>query len=200
MNAIPHALIAPTVMSILCALLLVAVWNDVKQYRIPNKLVFVGAALGLLLNSVLPEGQGFVSDAPGAIGLLKALAGLGVGLAIMLPLYILRAMGAGDVKLMAMVGAFLGPQATIGAILLTFAIGGAMSLLFAVKHKSLARLLSNVSTMLKTSAFKILFFNEIPTLDPAAVSAGRLPYGVAIAAGTISYFVLVRYTSLFNFF
>ncbi len=78
--------------------------------------MFFGAGLGLLLNSVLPEGYGFVSSLPGALGLWKALAGLGLGLLIMLPLYMLRALGAGDVKLMAMVGAFLGPNATIGAI------------------------------------------------------------------------------------
>lgn len=190
MNYLTPALVANVVNIILCALLLGAVWNDVKSHRIPNRLVFVGAGLGLLLNSVLPEGTGFVSGLPGALGFWTALEGLALGMIIFLPMYILRAMGAGDVKLMAMVGAFIGPNALIGTIVLTFLIGGLLSLLTALRLGTLDRLFDNLRTMMMSSIFKAVL-HEIPTIDSASVSAGKLPYGVAIAAGTLSYFALI---------
>src|SRR4051794_15864624 len=104
MEHLTPALVATIVLGLLCALLLNAIWNDVKSHRIPNRLVFIGAGMGLLLNTVLPEGYGFISALPGALGFWRALVGLGLGILILLPLYMMRGMGAGDVKLVAMVG------------------------------------------------------------------------------------------------
>ncbi|MEG0884092.1 MAG: prepilin peptidase, partial [Janthinobacterium sp.] len=88
---------------LLCILLTGAVWHDMRSRRIPNGLVFGGALAALLLHAVLTPGAG-------GLGLPAALGGLALGLALLLPMYMLRALGAGDVKLMAMVGAFIGPQ------------------------------------------------------------------------------------------
>lgn len=185
------SLLAAIVLGLLLALLSGAVWSDVKNQRIPNCLVFAGAGLGLLLNSVLPEGYGFTSVLPGALGFSKSLLGLALGLAILLPLYMLRAMGAGDVKLMAMVGAFIGPNATMSTILLTFIIGGGLTLVVVLHQGTLGQLIDNLRTMLWSSCFKVAL-NNMPTLDAAPVSAGKLPYGIAIAAGTCSYVALER--------
>ncbi|MFD2270623.1 prepilin peptidase [Undibacterium arcticum] len=68
MDYLTPTLNAVIVIGLLCALLLVAVWSDVKSHRIPNWLVLAGAGLGLLLNSVLPLGYGFVSSLTGALG------------------------------------------------------------------------------------------------------------------------------------
>ena len=191
---------AAFVTSVLAALLSGAVWNDIRHYRIPNRLVLAGVAMGLLLNSFLPEGNGFADAMPGALGIAIALAGMGLGLGLLLPLYLLRAMGAGDVKLMAMIGAFLGPQAIVGVVLLTFAIGGALSVGYSLHRKSLTKMMGNVSTMVKTGVFRVMFFKEMPILEAPAVSAGKLPYGIAIGAGTIAYFVLIRTTEIFKLF
>jgi prepilin peptidase CpaA len=96
--------------SVLIGLLLIAAWSDCKTQRIPNLLVFGGTAFGLIFNWLFPP----MRDAE----FMWALQGLGTGLALMLPFYFLRAMGAGDVKLMAMVGAFTGP---VGAFVTVFA-------------------------------------------------------------------------------
>jgi prepilin peptidase CpaA len=191
MDDLSPALIATIVISLLGALLLYATWTDVRSRRIPNRLVFVGAGVGLLLNSVLPEGFGFVSGMIGALGFWKALAGMGLGLGLMLPLYMVRGVGAGDVKLIAMIGAFLGPNATLGTVLLTFIVGGVMALLLAARNGTMGQLYDNLRMMLLNSFFK-LALREMPTLDAAPVSAGKLPYGVAIAAGTFAYIVLER--------
>ncbi len=189
MDIITPSLIAAAVVAILCSLLLCAVITDIKAHRISNRLVFIGACAGIVFNTTLPEGYGFVSVLPGALGFHGSLAGLGTGLGLMLPLYLLRAMGAGDVKLMAMVGAFLGAHATLNVVLATFAIGGLLCIAVVLRNRMLALLLSNLRTMLLSGFFKLML-NEVPTIDAASSSAGKLPYGVAIAAGTIACVML----------
>lgn len=190
MNNLTPSQIALIAVSPLFVLVLGALWSDIKSHRIPNRLVFCGAGLGLLLNSVLPEGYGFISSLPGALGPWKALAGMGLGFAILLPMYMLRAMAAGDVKLMAMIGAFLGPNAIIGTILTTFIVGGVLSLVVVLRKRTLGLLIDNLRTMLTGGFIKGVFLHQMPTIDAASVTAGKLPYGVAIALGTFTYIAL----------
>jgi prepilin peptidase CpaA len=151
--------------------------------------VFAGASAGIAFNAVLPEGLGFASALPGAIGFWNALAGLGLGLGLMLPLYLLRVMGAGDVKLIAMVGAFLGARAIVGVVLATYIVGGMLILAVVLCNGTLGRLLTNLRTMLLSGFFKLVL-REMPVVDAAPDSAARMPYGAAIAAGTITYIAL----------
>lgn len=167
-------------------LLLAAVREDVKHQRIPNLLVFPGAGLGLLLNTFFPEGWGFVSQAPGGVGFLDATGGLLSGAITLLPMYLIRVMGAGDVKLMAMVGAFLGLNDVLGAILATFLAGGVLSLGFAWKIGALRRTLQNIRFIFYHGAVKVAG-GSMPTVEDAPESAGRFPYAVAIAVGTVGY-------------
>jgi prepilin peptidase CpaA len=191
MNFLTPSLLASIVLSLLAFMLLGAAWSDIRSHRIPNKLVFPGACLGLLLNTVLPEGFGFTSALPGAVGFWKAATGLGLGLAIFLPFYLLRAMGAGDVKLMAMVGAFLGPNATVENIVMIFLVGGVLTLIFLLRNKALGRLFRNIHAKLMQLFFRVVV-PDMPRVDTASGSIGRLPFGTAIAAGSIIYFVMAR--------
>ena len=103
--------------SLLAALLLTvmaAAWTDFHQWRIPNRLLAPSAAAALMLSAF----------APGAQGLYLSLLGAAVGLLIFLPLYILKGMAAGDVKLMTVIGLYAGPQLTLDIALLTALIGG----------------------------------------------------------------------------
>jgi len=169
-------------------LLLASVWTDVKGGKIPNQFVFSGLGLGILFNTALPEGLGFASSLPGGLGLWSALAGAAIGLAVMLPMYLLRAMGAGDVKLMAMVGAFLGPEDVIGAVLCSFITGGVLSLGYAWKIGVLRRTLQNIWFILYSGAIKIAG-GSVPMLEGAPETAAKFPYAVAIAVGTLGYLV-----------
>lgn len=175
----------------LAALLLAVAWHDVKRHRIPNALVFGGAAIGLALNGLLPQGLGFNSTLPGGLGWLASLQGLGLGLALLLPLYWLRVMGAGDAKLMAMVGAFIGPQGVLGALLAAFLAGGVMALALALRAGALGRLLQNLRLMLIEGMVKVSA-GQAPVMDGPPVSVGKLPYSVAIAAGTLGYLAWQR--------
>src|SRR5690242_11211981 len=107
----------PLTVGLLLSLLLVAAVHDIHARRIPNTLVLTGVVAGLLLNGVLPS-------ALGGPGVLDSLFGLVAGLLLLLPLYLVRAMGAGDVKLMSMIGAFLGAQAVVQAFIYILLAGG----------------------------------------------------------------------------
>lgn len=168
--------------------LLAAGWEDIRHHRIPNRYVFWGAGLGILLNTLLPDGLGFASRLPGGLGFLSAVAGMAIGLGALLPMYLLRVMGAGDVKLMAMVGAFLGPEDAVGAVLGTFLAGGVLSLAYALKSGVLRRMLQNVRFIVYSSAVKIAG-GMPPSLDVVPESAGKFAYAVAIAVGSLGYLV-----------
>lgn len=104
--------------AVLAALLAAAMWTDLRSHRIPNLLVALGLFGGL-------AGQAVVG---GWSGLGEGAGGAAVGLAALLPFYLMGGMGAGDVKLMAGVGAFLGPIQTLAAVALTLVFGAVMAL------------------------------------------------------------------------
>jgi prepilin peptidase CpaA len=175
----------------LAGLLVVIAVQDIRSHRIPNKLVLTGVLLGIALNGLMPEGWGFNSVIPGGLGWLVALQGLGVGMVVLLPLYWLRAMGAGDVKLMAMVGAFLGPNDVLGVLLATFIAGGVMALVVVFWSKQVGSLLQNIKLMLLGGVVR-MSAGQLPLMDGLPVSVGKLPYAVAIAVGTFSYLIWQR--------
>lgn len=180
------------ILGILISLLVVAAWTDIKAHRIPNWLVLAGILIGLLANGLLPRGLGFNNVyVPGALGWLAALQGFALGFAVMLPLYFLRAMGAGDVKLMAMVGMFLGPVHIQGAVLFTLVAGGLIALLLAARTGVFRRLIENIRLILLGGAIK-MSAGQLPMADDLPVSVGKLPYGVAIAIGTFCWLAWQR--------
>ena len=168
---------------LLLPLLFFAAWHDISSRRIPNYLVFPGAVLGVLSNALLPQEMG-------GLGALDSLAGWSVGLVLLLPLYLLRIMGAGDVKLMAMVGAFLGAQGTISALLYILLAGGVLALAVTWHQGNLRRLLRSLKTMLFIGATGGGSMGSLPVPD---TSLPGMPYGVAIAVGTTAYLVVTHW-------
>jgi prepilin peptidase CpaA len=165
--------------AVLMSLLLVAVITDIRARIIRNTLVVTGMLAGLLISGLVPQGLGFFG----------ALGGIAVGLACFLPLYALGAMGAGDVKLMAMAGAFLGPGATFEAVLWVMVAGGMLALLFAVRQGVVRKMLGNIAALFY-SATAALSTRSVPDLSGTPPS-GKLPYAVAIAVG-VGMFLLAR--------
>jgi prepilin peptidase CpaA len=171
-------LIEPYLPAALFLLVCVAAVNDLSTRRIPNRLLFAGLACALILR--------LLSVHPGS-SLLAALGGMGLGLAMFLPFYLLRGMAADDVKTMAVVGAFTGPDDAFRIAVLSWCAGGVMALLLVLLRGRLRLVLSNLGTMLRGTT--------TPGADmggpPGQTSAGSMPYGVAIAVGTVV--VLARY-------
>jgi len=167
---------------VLWGLLAAAVWHDVRRRRIPNRLVFSGALLGVLLNSLALPG---VTPA----GTWLALGGMAVGLGLLLPMYAMKALGAGDVKLMAMVGAFLGPRPVVFAVLCSLLAGGVLALAVALCQGTLRQAMANAWQLLLQGWLRAAA-GEVPQVDAPAVPGGSLPYAIAITAGTAIWLAL----------
>jgi prepilin peptidase CpaA len=146
--------------------------NDLATRRIPNRLLLAGLAGAMLLR--------LFSDHPGA-SLLAALGGMGAGLALFLPFYLLRGMAAGDVKMMAVVGAFTSPDKVFEIAVLSWCVGGVMALLLVLVNGRLGLVINNLGRMLRG-----VLVPGMGLVAPAEqTSAGSMPYGLAIAIGTI---------------
>lgn len=153
-----------------------AVYWDIRERRIPNKVVLSGLITALA----------FHAAASGLPGLGMAVAGAVTGLLVLLPIHLLRLMGAGDVKLMAMAGAFgASPLASLWMVLYTLLAGGLLVLLYASRSRVREKLALNLFIMLKLGP------SELDTGKDGDASklqtAARLPYAVAIAAGSLGY-------------
>ena len=159
----------------LLAILLLASAFDIARRRIPNRLLALGllAALALHLSSGTPSAL-----------LSTYLAGFAVGMLMFLPLYLMGGMAAGDVKLMATVGAFLGPTLVFQASLATYCAGGLLALGIVLAKRRGRDALANVGVLLHPLLLRLSGARLTP--DTTAVSSvGGMPYAVAICAGTV---------------
>ncbi|KFI05113.1 prepilin peptidase [Massilia sp. BSC265] len=169
--------VTPYLDTLLLLLVVAAAINDLASRRIPNLLLLGGLAGALVLHAVSPD--------PGA-ALLNSLGGAVTGLLIFMPFYLVRGMAAGDVKMMATVGAFTGPAVALQVAILAFCAGGVMALAFLLYRGRLGMALSNLWGLVKPALLRL------PAVPAAYESAGSMPYGLAIAAGTI-YLLIGRY-------
>lgn len=165
--------------SVLFALLIVASVSDYRTYKIPNWLTGGGVLFGL--------GYSLVAPFSPYNAFLWALGGMLLGFVMMVPLYAIRAMGAGDVKLMTMIGTFLGVHDTFFAVIAAFIVGGIAAVGFGIFHRALGRMLINIRSAAQVTVFSALGGARPDARIDAATSVGRLPYGVSISVGTIGY-------------
>jgi prepilin peptidase CpaA len=156
---------------------------DGRCLRVPNWLTYHFVIGGLI----------FAFWKGGSPLLAWSFAGAGVGLLSLLPLYAIGGMGAGDVKLMAGMGAWVGPWLTFWAFISTAMVGGLMALAMMAYSGNMIRHI----VMMKTISREIMTIRN-PT-ELAVRAAERkprmllLPYGIPIAVGSISFFAWARF-------
>ena len=145
--------------------------GDVRTARIPNWLTFGAFACGL----------GFQLLALGPRGFVWSLAGAGVGLGLFLPLFLLGGMGAGDVKLMAALGAWLGPAGAAWTALYAAMAGGVMAVVVALARGYLRTAFANVWTLL--GFWRFAGIRPLDGITLQTSKSPRLPYALPITAG-----------------
>jgi prepilin peptidase CpaA len=169
--------VPPPLKFALVVLVLTAAAYDLRFRRIPNWLNVAGALTGLVLNAFVFTHSGITAA---VIGMLLALV-------VYVPLYLLRAMGAGDVKLMGAVGAIVGPQQWFLIFLCSAMAGGLFAAFVSLKRGRLRETLSNVAIL----ASELMHFRpparHHETLDVKSRRSLRLPHGLAIAAGSLAF-------------
>jgi len=158
---------------------LCAALTDLSARRVPNRLVLMGAVAGLCL----------ATWSTGMAGFLQSLFGAIAGMLIFLPFYLLRGLGAGDVKLMGALGACMGFIAVIQTALIASLFGAFLALATAVRHKALGRTLANTGRLLASWVMRGPRPPAELTLDNPRTL--KIPYAVPIALGA-AFVILSR--------
>jgi prepilin peptidase CpaA len=155
---------------------LVAAVVDFRTRRIPNWLTVPALVIGITLRSV-------VSGWPGA---KASLEGAGLALLLLLPLVLMRALGAGDWKLMGAVGAFLGPVLLLFVLLGSFLVSGLMAVVEMMRTQRVKETFRNLGVLVQGFfSFGLRANPEISLDNPALL---KLPFGVAAAISTLVCF------------
>lgn len=174
------------VMFVLLAVLIGAAVYDVRYRKIPNWLSMTGIVLGFAINFGIGPPEG---------GVMFALKGFAWGFGVYLALYVLRAMGAGDVKLMGAVGALVGADRWFGIFLVTAIVGGVMALLLVTVRGRLKKTMFNVGFILSELRHGRPAYVGKEELDVRTKKGASLPHGAVIAISTVFYIALAAAVS-----
>jgi len=153
---------------------LVGAVSDIRSARIPNRLTYIALLAALPLRTALLGLAGLKS---GAIGILVA-GGL------FLLLFVIGAMGGGDMKLMAAVGAWVGSTQVLKLILVSALAGGVLAIGSIIFRNVVGETIRNTMRLVYYRLTSGL--QPHPELNVQSVSSQRVPYGVAIAVGVLS--------------
>ena len=155
---------------------------DWRYRRIPNWLVLAGLIAGFACHCYVE----------GLAGLVTAAEGFGLAFVIYFVLHLLRGMGAGDVKLMAALGAIAGPASWLVLFVGTALLGGVVAVFITLAHGRLYSTLWNVGQIVKELALFRAPYKNQPQLDLHHKGALRAPHGTIIAV-TAMLLTLVRF-------
>jgi prepilin peptidase CpaA len=153
-------------------------YYDVRYRRIPNVFVLATLISGLLLNFVFG----------GVEGVLSSVGGCLLGFGLMLMLHVLGAMGAGDVKLFASIGAVVGASLVVPTFLVVALTGGVLAVYTMLRAGSVRQTLLGVLQIF----VGMLPGWQMPRFNVPADRRHTIPYGVAITLGSLISLVVFR--------
>ncbi|MCP8969321.1 A24 family peptidase [Ectobacillus ponti] len=160
------------IQSVLGITLITSLITDIRQRKILNIVTFPAMLFGFLYHTA----------AQGWNGVLFSVSGFLVGLGVLLIPHLLGGMGAGDVKLMAAVGAMMGSAFVFHAFLYTAIIGGVISAALIMKK-------NGMWNTIKSAIFIVIFLRMDVVVSPDGKGHITFPYGIAIVLGTGCTFV-----------
>ena len=151
---------------------------DLKTNRIPNFITYPSMLIAF----------SYYGISNGLVGLAFSGSGLLVGIGLFIIPYLMGGMGAGDAKLMGVVGAVLGVKGVFITALFTALVGGIYAVIILIVNPSFSK--GFIHKGLQTLKFYIIFKEFIPIPETKGEKAPKLCYGVAIALGTLIYLSL----------
>ncbi len=178
--SLPH----PALQILLAAIATLAAVSDLRTRTIPNWVTVGGLAAAVLGQCILSGWAG---------GGRSAALGFGVAMLVYLPLFLLRAMGGGDLKLMAALGAAAGAQNWFAIFLITSILGGPIALVTIVMSGRLGKTVRNIGAILSQLARFGAPHRANPELDVAHPESVGLPHGAVIALGVAAFLFLARF-------
>lgn len=155
-------------------LTLLAAWTDWRSRRIPNWLTLPGLAVGVAINSY----------AHGWQGTKISLEGAALALILLLPVVMLRGLGAGDWKLMGAVGAFAGPTLFVVILTASVLVAGAMAIVQMIRARRVRKTLRNLVVLVH--GFFVFGLRPNPNISLDDPKSLKLPFGVATAIATLA--------------
>lgn len=167
---------------LLAILAIIAAVFDVRSRRIPNQLVLAGIVAGLAWN-VFEYGLS---------GFARAGEGLGLGFILYFPLFLLRARGAGDVKLLAAIGTITGPGNCFWIFLLSAILGGIIALVIVMFRGRARKTILNMAWIVRDITHWRAPYRRSEELDVRTDKAMRLPHAASILAGVIAFLMMVH--------
>lgn len=161
--------------TIMVPMILLASWIDYRQHRVPNWLNLALATAGV---------TGQVSFY-GWDGLTAGLTGGLLGLGLLIVPWLMHLMGAGDVKLLAAIGTWLGPALVLWAFVFGAIIGGVVALVMIIGAGRIRPALANLSSLVAKCSNRRLVFSDMGSVKKLGTQAQLLPYGVPLTLGTL---------------
>lgn len=167
---------------VLCVVLLICFYTDIKEHKIYNKVIFVALAAGLVLSF----------HAQGIAGLINSGKGFLLGIGLLLLPFSAGGMGAGDVKLLATIGLYKGTEFVFLVFLIAALLGGVFALVLLLRQKKLLQVIRDILQgiyILLLSGFKVNIFPSIERKEGGVI---LFPYAPAlVAASFVVYFFII---------
>lgn len=164
----------PAVLAGAVLLATLAGWTDLRARRIPNWITVPAFIVGVTVNTILN----------GREGLKAALLGAVLGFGLLLPFFLLRSMGAGDLKFVVALGAFTGPGRLVDVLIGSVFVAGAMALALVIYKRRLLQTFRNIGHILISLITFRLPGSHVTLDDPNSL---KIPKGVALSLTVVFY-------------
>lgn len=164
--------------ALLIPLTVIITYYDVRYRRIPNAFVLATLSGGIIINTIFG----------GLHGAVQSLGGLLLAFILMFMMHVFGAMGAGDVKLFAAIGAVTGAAYVLPMFLIVILTGGVLAVVSALRAGALRSTFFRVIQILAG----LLPGWQMPRFAVPADKRLTIPYGVAITLGSIITLAVVR--------